>query len=268
MSASLALRILPVELLDARRPQRLLERHFMIVRSGEWMILLSGFFEPLFYLLSVRVGFGALVGDVADGGRSVPYAQFVAPALLAASAMNGAVYESTMNLFFKLKYEKTFEAVLNTPMTAPDVALGEIGYAAFRGSLYSGAFLATMALLGMTTSWWSLLSVPIAILIALAFSAVGMAITTYMRTWEDFEYVTTVTLPLFLFSATFYPAASYGDWQWVLQLSPLYHGVALVRGANYGVWEWSYLGHVAFLLAMLVAGVVVAARRISTLILK
>lgn len=266
--ARLTARVLPVELLQARRPQRLLERHFMIVRSGEWMILLSGFFEPLFYLLSVRVGFGALVGDVVDGGRTVPYAEFVAPALMASSAMNGAIYESTMNIFFKLKYEKTYDSILNTPMTAPDVALGEIGYAAFRGSVYSGAFLATMALLGMTSTWWSLATVPIAILVALAFSAVGMAITTFMRSWEDFEYITTVTLPLFLFSATFYPAASYGGWKWALQLSPLYHGVALIRGASYGVWEWSYLGHLAFLLAMLALGVVVAARRITALILK
>lgn len=266
--ARLAARVLPVELFEARRPQRLLERHFMIVRSGEWMILLSGFFEPLFYLLSVRVGFGALVGDVVDGGRTVPYAEFVAPALMAASAMNGAIYESTMNIFFKLKYEKTYDSILNTPMTAPDVALGEIAYAAFRGSMYSAAFLATMAILGMTSSWWSLATVPIAVLIALAFSAVGMAITTFMRSWEDFEYVTTVTLPLFLFSATFYPASSYGDWQWALQLSPLYHGVALIRGASYGVWSWSYVGHAVFLVAMFAIGVAVAARRITALILK
>ena len=266
--ARLLARLVPVELLDARRPHRLLERHFMIVRSGEWMVVLSGFFEPLFYLLSVRVGFGSLVGDVADGGRTVPYAEFVAPALMASSAMNGAVYESTMNIFFKLKYEKTYDAILNTPLTAPDVALGEIGYAAFRGTLYSGAFRATMALLGMTSSWWVLATVPITVVVALAFSALGMAITTFMRSWEDFEYVTTVTLPLFLFSATFYPAASYGRWQWVLQLSPLYHGVALVRGASYGVWSWAYAWHLAFLLAMFAFGLVVAARRIAALILK
>lgn len=266
--AAFPLRIVPTELFEARRPQRLLERHLMIVRSGEWMIVLSGFFEPLFYLLSVRVGFGSLIGDVTDGARTVPYAEFVAPALLAASAMNGAIYESTMNIFFKLKYEKTYDSVLNTPITAPDVAVGEIAYAALRGSLYSGAFLATMAVLGMTSSWWSLLMVPIAVLVALAFAAVGMAVTTVMRSWEDLEYITTATLPLFLFSATFYPASSYGDWQWALQLSPLYHGVALTRGASYGVWDWSYLGHAGFLLAMLVIGVAVAARRVEALILK
>ena len=72
-----------------------------------------------------------------------------------------------------------------------------------------------------------------------------MALTTYMRSWADFEYVTAVTLPLFLFSATFYPVSSYGDWAWVVQLSPLYHGVALVRAVNLGMFEWAMLGHVA-----------------------
>lgn len=259
---------LPVEVFTARRPQRLLERHLLIVRREEWAILLSGFFEPVFYLLSMRVGFGALIGDVVDGGKRVPYAEFVGPGLMAASAMNGAIYESTMNTFHKLKYARTFDSVLNTPITAPDVALGEIAYAAFRGSMYSGAFLATMAVLGMTTTWWSLLAIPVAILIALAFAAVGMAVVTFMRSWEDLEYVSTVTLPLFLFSATFYPASAYGGWEWVLQLSPLHHGVALIRGASYGVWQWSYLGHLAVLVGMFTLGVAVAARRISTLILK
>ena len=103
-----------------------------------------------------------------------------------------------------------------------------------RGSMYSVAFLATMWVLGMTASVWSLAMVPVAMLISLAFSAVAIAGTTYMRTWADFEYVPSLMLPMFLFSATFYPLSSYGDWQWVVQLSPLYHGVAVVRGLNQG----------------------------------
>ena len=80
----------------------MLERAVMVNRRT-WLIIFSGFFEPLFYLLSIRIGFGELVGDVTVGGQSIPYAEFVAPALMAASAMNGAVYESTMNVFFKLQ---------------------------------------------------------------------------------------------------------------------------------------------------------------------
>ena len=172
---------------------------------------------------------------------SIPYADFVAPALMAASAMNGAVYECTMNVYFKIKHQHLYDAVLATPMMPGDVALGEIGWAVSRGLIYSTAFMLTMWVLGMTGSPWIVLAVPACALIGFAFGAVGMALTTYMRSFADFEYVTTITLPLFLFSATFYPVSSYGSWAWVVQLSPLYHGVALVRGFNLGVFEWSML---------------------------
>ncbi len=274
MSAATALvgtrsgmRILPPELVAARRPQRMFERSLMTTRRT-WIIVFSGFFEPLFYLLSIRIGFSELVGDVEDGGRSIPYAEFVAPALMAASAMNGAVYDSTMNLYFKLRHAKTYDTILATPMTPADVALGEIGWAVVRGFVYSIAFLVTMWALGMVGSPWAVLALPACILIGFAFASVGMALTTYMRSWADFEYVSAVTLPLFLFSATFYPLASYGDWGWVVQLSPLYHGVALVRGANLGQFEWSMFGHVAVLLAMTFVGLTVAARRVESLLLK
>ncbi len=265
--AELPLRIIPAQVLRARRPQRLLERHFIINRATGWMIVITGFFEPLFYLLSIRVGFGALVGDVVDGGRVIPYAEFVAPALMASAAMNGAVFESTMNVYFQLKYDKVYDAALATPLTSGDVALGEILYATFRGSLYSLAFLITVVALGMARSPWIVMALPACVLIAIAFSAVGMALTTFMRSHADFEYVTSITLPMFLFSATFYPLSSYGDWGWIVQLSPLYHGVALVRGASFGDWSWAYLAHIGVLVGMAVAGLSITARRIERLLL-
>ena len=267
VAATSGLRIVPAAMLDLRRPQRMLERSLMVTRRN-WMVVFSGFFEPLFYLLSIRIGMSKLVGDVSFGGRTVDYAEFVAPALMAASAMNGAVYDSTMNVFFKLKYARLYDAVLSTPMSPADVALGEIGWAVTRGTLYATAFLVTMWALGITGSWWVLMTVPFCVLIAFAFASVGMAITTYMRSWVDFEYVTAGTLPLFLFSATFYPLSNYGDWGWVVQLSPLYHGVALVRGANTGSLGLSAVAHVTFLIGMTVVGLVVAARRVKSLLLK
>jgi lipooligosaccharide transport system permease protein len=199
---------------------------------------------------------------------SIPYAEFVAPALMASSAMNGAVYDSTMNVYFKLKHARLYDAVLSTPMGPADVALGEIGWAVARGFLYSIAFLLSMWALGMVGSPWVVLSLPICVLIGFAFAAIGMASTTFMRSWADFEYVTAVTLPLFLFSATFYPVSSYGDWAWLAQLSPLYHGVVVVRGLNLGEWSWTYIPHLGVLVAMALVGVAVTARRIDTLLLK
>jgi lipooligosaccharide transport system permease protein len=266
MGGGLWLRIVPPVLLTVRRPQRLMERSAMVYRRI-WLIIVSGFFEPLFYLLSIRIGLGELVGDITVDGQTVDYAAFVAPALMAASAMNGAVYESTMGVFAKLKSDRLYDTVLATPLSPADVALGEIATATLRGSLYSVAFLATMAALGMAASPWVVLAVPACVLIGAAFAAVGMALTTFMRSWSDFEYVPAVTLPLFLFSATFYPLSSYGRWAWVVQLSPLYHGVALVRAANFGELSWSLAAHVGVLVALGGAGLVVAARRIGTLLL-
>jgi lipooligosaccharide transport system permease protein len=265
--ASLPLRIVPPQVLAARRPQRMLERQWIVNRSGGWLIILSGFFEPMFYLLSIRVGFGGLVGDVTDGGRTVAYADFVAPALFAASAMNGAVYEST-NIFFKLKYDKVYDAALATPLTSGDIALGEMLYATFRGTLYSAAFLVTMAVLGMTQSWWVITLLPLAALISFAFSAIATAGVTYMRTHADFEFIPSIMLPMFLFSATFYPLTAYGGWRWIVQLSPLYHAVAVARGVNLGEWSWAYFGHVGVLVAIALFGLSVTARRIDHLLLK
>ena len=262
-----ALRIIPAAALEVRRPQRMIERSAMVNRRT-WLVMFSGFFEPLFYLLSIRIGVGKLIGDVTVDGVTVDYAEFVAPALLAASAMNGAVLETTMNVFFKLRYERLYDTVLATPMSPADVALGEIGWAVIRGGLYSAAFLVTMTALGMTASPWVVLALPFSVLIAFAFASMGMATTTYMRSWIDFEYVTAATLPLFLFSATFYPVSSYGEWGWVVQLSPLYHGVALVRSANIGEFGWATFGHIAVLVALTLGGLLFAARRIRVLLLK
>lgn len=261
------LRIIPPLVRSARRPHRMVERQAMCYRKT-WPILISGFFEPLFYLLSIRVGLSSLVGSIHVGTRVLTYSEFVAPAMMASSAMNGAVYDSTMNVFHKLKYARVYDAVLASPMTIGDVALGEISWALIRGLLYSIAFLTTMAALGLTNSWWVLAAIPACVLIGFAFASVGMASTTYMRGWPDFEFVPTVTMPLFLFSATFYPASSYGSWAWVLQLSPLYHGVALVRAANAGVASWGLIGHVAFLLAMCLGGLWIVSRRLQFLLLK
>ncbi|MFM8857774.1 MAG: ABC transporter permease, partial [Actinomycetota bacterium] len=149
-----------------------------------------------------------------------------------------------------------------------DVALGEIGWALLRGTIYSTTFLVCLLGLGMADSPWVVLSLPACMLVGLAFASVGMAATTYMRSWVDFEWVQTIVMPLFLFSATFYPLSSYGDWGWLVQLSPLYHGVSLVRCASLGIGTWGILVHVAVLLGISIVGLSVSARRIDELLLK
>jgi len=234
-----------------------------------WLLLLSGFVEPVFYLFSIGVGLGALVGDVVtDGGKTVPYAAFVAPALLASSAMNGAVADSTYNVFFKLKYQRLYDAMLATPLRPRDVAVGEITWSLLRGALYSAMFLAVAVLAGLVQSWWALLAVPAAVLIGLAFGAVGMFATTYMTSWQHFDYVTLAIQPMFLFSATFFPLSTYPESvQWVVAATPLYQGVALERGLMLGEVGWSLLGNAAYLLVLGALGIAGASRRIEKLLL-
>ena len=268
---------LPLRVLPGRGPLRrawgsvggrgglfLVERHALVYRHT-WLVFVSGVVEPLFYLLSIGVGLGGLVGSV----QGISYAAFVAPALLASATMNGALFDSTFNVFFRLKYEKLYDAALATPMRAGDVALGEISWALVRGALYAVAFLAVMAAMGLIHSWWALADLPAAVLTGFAFAAAGMACTTYMRTWQDFEFVTLATLPMFLFSTTFYPLGVYpGPLQLVVRCTPLYQSVAMLRDLTIGRIEPELLGHTAYLAIMGVIGLLVAGRRIGRLLLR
>lgn len=262
-------RIAPPFLFGSRRAALLVERNVFIYRKT-WLVLLSGFFEPLFYLLSIGLGIGGLIGTIpGPDGRPIPYELFVAPALLATSAMNGAIYDSTFNVFFKLNYQKTYDAVLATPLGVGDVALGEITWALIRGTLYAAGFLVVMLVLGLVRTPWLALAIPAAVLIGWAFAAVGMAATTFMRTWQDFDLLQLVLLPLFLFSGTFYPLSVYPEpLRTIVQLTPLYHGVDLLRSLTLGTVGLEVLVHVAYLFVMGVLGLLVVSRRLDKLLLK
>jgi lipooligosaccharide transport system permease protein len=255
-------------LIGSRRSLRLIERNLLVYKHG-WLMILSGFFEPLFYLLSIGFGLGALIGTIpGPGGEPIPYQLFVAPALLASSAMNGAITESTFNFFFKLNYNKTFTAILSTPLSPGDVAVGELAWALIRGGLYAIGFMVVMVVLGLVVSPWVVLAVPAALLLGFAFGAVGMAATSFMRTWQDFDLIQLVILPLFLFSATFYPIETYPETLRVLvQLTPLYQGVDLIRSLTVGAISPILLFHVAYLLVMGFAGLFVVSRRLDKLLL-
>ncbi len=272
----LPLRVLPLPLLRTRRSAlggrgsvHLIERHARVYRHT-WLVLVSGIFEPLFYLLSIGIGLGKLVGTVAGpGGHPVGFTSFVAPALLATSAMNGAVLDSTFNVFFRLKYAKFYDAALATPMRPGDLALGEIGWALIRGGLYGIAFMVVMLALGLVHSVWAVADLPVTLLIGFGSAAAGMTATTFMRSWQHFEFIMLATLPMFLFSATFYPLSVYPrPIQIVVECTPLYQGVALMRGLTLGVVGPGLLWHAAYLALMGLAGLYVAGRRISGLLLR
>ena len=246
----------------------LFERNLMVYRRI-WLILFSGFFEPLFYLFSMGIGLGHYVGKVpVEGAGLISYGSFVAPALLASAAMNGATYES-VNVFFKLKYAKTYDSILSTPVGPRDIAVGEIAWTLFRGLLYAAAFLVVVAALGLVHSGWGALALPAASLVGFAFASTSVAGATYMRSWQDFEFFGLIQLPLFLFSATFYPLSVYpSTLQWLVRFTPLYNAIALMRALMLGTLGWNQLVNVAYLVLMGLLGLAVTRRRIDKLLLK
>ena len=262
------LRVLPPGLY-AGRARMLVARSALASRSI-WLAILSGFFEPLFFLVAMGQGLGSLVGTVGGpAGQQLSYAAFIAPGLLAASAMNGAVYDATFSFFLKLKYAKLYDAMLATPLGPVDIALGEIGWALLRGGMYSAGFLSVMLAAGLIFSPWSLLALPAALFVAFAFAAIGIAVSSFMHSWQDFDLVQLVVVPMFLFSATFFPLSVYPPGvRWLVQVFPLYHAVALMRGLTTGVVGWSALGHVAYFMVMGALGLVVGARRLKILLLQ
>jgi lipooligosaccharide transport system permease protein len=252
----------------SRHSVHIIERNRFVFRRG-WMVIFTGFFEPLFFLLGIGFGLGSLVGNVAGpGGQLIPYAVFVAPALLAASAMNGAVYDST-NMFFRLRYEKAYDGMLATPLTVGDIAMGEVAWALGRGTLYGLGFLVVMFALGLVPSPWGLLALPASMLIGFATAATGLTAVSFMRSWQDLDLIFVVTLPLFLFSATFFPITSYPEGLRIfVELTPLYRGVDLIRGLTTGAVGVSQLIDVIYLAVMGGVFLWIASRRLGKMLLK
>ena len=251
----------------ARASWRLVDRNFRAYLRG-WLYFLTGFLEPVLYLFSIGVGVGQLIESFEFNGETVAYAAFVAPGMLAASAMNGAILDSTFNIFFKLKFEKLYDSILATPMRVGDIARGEITWALLRGGLYSAGFLGVMLAMGLVESWWAVLALPAALLIGYAFAAVGMALTTFMRSWQDFEFIQLAIMPMFLFSATFFPVTAFeGPLRWVVEATPLYRGVVLCRELTTGAISWDSAVSVVYLAAMGTLGLVVVSRRLHKLLL-
>jgi lipooligosaccharide transport system permease protein len=252
------------------RARRLVQRNMLVYRHG-WIVIVSGFFEPVFYLLGIGYGLGTIVGDVTlTDGRVVAYAAFVAPALLAQSTMNGAISETIFNVFFKLNFEKIYDAVLATPLGVGDIALGELMWAMIRATIYAVAFIGVMLLMGLLISPWAVLALPATLFCSLAFCAAGLATTTYLRTVQDFDLpFGLVIMPMFLFSGTFFPISIYPEWlQAIVWLTPLFHAVELLRGLTTGIVEPIILVHVGYLAVFGGVAMVIARRRLAAKLVK
>lgn len=254
----------------AGRTGAVIERSVIAFKSSTWVVVLTGFVEPILFLFAFGFGIGELIGDITpEGSEAISYAMFIAPGLLATSAMNGAIYDSTWNVFFKIKHGRLYESMLATSLGTLDVALGEIIWALMRGLMYATGFMAIVTPLGLVTSWWAILAIPAAVIIAFAFSAVGMAFTSYAKSYQQMDLINVILLPMFLFSGSFYPITVFPEWiQRTIQALPLWHAIELVRGLMLGDISWALLGHTGYFVAMIVLGTFFTARRLNALFMK
>jgi lipooligosaccharide transport system permease protein len=246
------------------RAGAMVERNLFIYRHT-WFMLAAEVFEPLLYLLAFGVGMGLLIDGVPGlAGSDVSYPQFVAPALLATAAMNGAMNETTFNMFGKLTTDHTYESILTTPMTVRLVALGEVWWALLRGFLVATGFLVVVSAFGLSRSAWVLLALPGALLTGFAFASIGLLVVTLLRTHEDFQLVQLVMLPMFLFATTFYPLSVYPrPVQVLVELLPLYHSIELVRQPFLGAPTAQLLISAGYLAALGTLALVLAVRRLG-----
>ncbi|MDO5701378.1 MAG: ABC transporter permease [Bowdeniella nasicola] len=247
-----------------------LERGLTVVFKQNWFMVLSGFVEPVLYLFAMGYGVGSMVGGVSGpGGREIPYAAYIAPALLATAAMNGAVFDSTWNVFFKLRFSRLYQAMVTTSLGPFDVAIGEITMALLRGFLYASGFMAVLYLSGIVSGAAPLFMVPAALLVAFGFASFGMGITSFLTTFQQMDLVNFVLLPMFLLSGTLYPIDVYPPaLQWAVMALPLWHAVELMRHLSIGMFTPELLGHAAYYVAMVVVGLALTTWRLRRLFLR
>jgi lipooligosaccharide transport system permease protein len=217
----------------------------MYRQTWTWNIL-PNFFEPVLYLVALGIGVGAYISEM--GGLS--YLEFLAPGLVCVSAMNGASFEVTYNIFVRMNFEKAYDSMLTTPLEPDDVLAGEILWALTRSTIYGGIFFVVIVAFGLAPLPSSLLVVPLIPLAGLLFASIGIAFTLRIPTIDLFSfYFTLFITPLFLFSDVFFPIEERlsGGWLWLAEALPLLHPVRLARAAFSGefrpvlLWDLAYL---------------------------
>jgi lipooligosaccharide transport system permease protein len=255
----------PIAGWTTRRTLSLVERNFLIYRRS-LTPLVSSIVEPVMYLLSIGFGVGALVGHVP--GVDVRYAVFVAPAILATTAMNATLNQTSFGVFSRIKTEQAYDAIVPTPVSVTDIALGEVVSAVIGGVLSSTCFVVVMGLLGLIHSPGILLAIPGSVLVGFAFGAGGLAVTTFLRDFSDFQLIQLVMLPMYLFATTFYPLSTYPSWlRPLIEILPLYQSIELIREPALGHVGWHVLVGAIYLIAFGSMALAIASRRLARMLL-
>ncbi len=250
---------------------RVLQRNLMVYRRTWRGSVFGSFLTPLLYLTAMGIGLGSLI---ASGGNTVlggvDYLHFLGPGILASSCMQTASFESTYPIMGKISWRRNYEAILATPLQVHHLLIGELSWIAFRMFSIGSAFLIVLTAFGIPRSPMALLAIPAAMLTGLAFAAPIIAFAATRHNDSGFAALFRfVVNPLFLFSGTFFPVSQLPDAiEWVAAATPLYHGVALVRGAVLDTMPATWPLHLGYLLVFLGATAVIAERLLRRRLVK
>ncbi|MBF0494852.1 MAG: ABC transporter permease [Candidatus Omnitrophica bacterium] len=237
------------------RAWRVWQRHFDVYKATWKVNFIPPVLEPLLYLVAFGVGLGSMVKDVPYGGKMLTYLQFLAPGLAATAVMNHGFFETTYSSFVRMYYQRTWAAMLSTPLMLEDVILGEIVWGATK-SFFAGAIMLSIACVwGLIPLRAALIMLPVTFLAGMTFSGLGICFTAVVRDIEMFNFpVFLFVTPMFLFSGVFFPIQSLPPWaQYTAHLLPLTFLVSVMRGITFGDFGWL---QTAELLALLVIAAV------------
>jgi lipooligosaccharide transport system permease protein len=234
----------------SKRFFRVWQRNLTVYQKIWKISFVPPLFEPLFYLLAFGIGFGALVGKIKYQGFEVSYLVFIAPALLAINIMNNAFFENTYASFVRMYHQKTFDAMLTTPLSIDEIITGEIIWGATKSVIATGIMQAVISIFGLIDYPAGLMILPLAFLGGIAFGAIGMFFTAITPTIDMFNLpVFLFVTPMFLFSGTFFPAENLPAWAQTLAIIfPLTHLVKLVRSLSLGILDAGLLWNMAYLI--------------------
>jgi len=236
---------------------RVLEYFVLLLRRTFRGTIFTGFVSPLLYLVAMGYGLGSLVDRGGQGVGGVPYAQFNAPGVLAATAMQTGVFDASYPVLGAIKWQRQYHAMLATPIGVRDIVTGNLVAIVLRSLLSAAVFLVVAAVVGAIPSWTGVLTLVVVVLVTLAYAGPMFAISARAENDTTFNLVFRLGLvPMFLFSGTFFPVSQLPAWMHpVAYVIPLWHGSSLARDATLGsLSAWSDLGHVAYLLLWAAVG--------------
>jgi lipooligosaccharide transport system permease protein len=202
-------------------------RNVLVWRKLLAASLLMNLGEPLLYLLGLGYGLGLFIGQMME----MPYLTFLASGLLASSAMNTASFEAMYSVYTRMIPQRTYDAILSTPLEIEDILAGEAFWAATKAVISSVGILLVASALGAVRGWQALWVIPILFVTGLSFACLGLIMSALARGYDHFSYYMTLVLtPVFLLSGVFYPVTSLPTvLQGIVQALPLVHAVELVR---------------------------------------